>query len=154
MNRTYHWDIYLDDPDIVEVIVLPDQRPTIRPPSQERELQAVCLDSNALFGLFIVLAIWSVFDVAHKVCLLISRVFRRRKRMNKYVVPRTTCNSPASGDDVTDTGSRKGKLSTLRETVAKTLAVVKPRAEIDLGQGIFKIIRLSRTFINPFDHSS
>ena len=60
-----------------EVITLP---PTTMFPtrSQERELQSTCLDANALFGLLIVLSVWTVFDVIHKVYFLIKRECRRR----------------------------------------------------------------------------
>ena len=85
-----------DDPDVPgEVIMLPPSE-VVSSSAREQELQVVCLDASSLLGLLIVVVIWAVFDVAHKVYLLIRRAYRRRNRAIKYSVPPTPCNTPVS----------------------------------------------------------
>ena len=91
------WQIILDDPELPsEIIELPP--PEIKPstPCQEHELQSCSLDANSLLGLLIVLTIWTVFDIAHKVYLLIRREYRRRYKVRSVRVPATPPNTPVS----------------------------------------------------------
>ena len=49
-------------------------------------MQATVLDGHAMLGLLIVMSIWTLFDLLHKVLLLIKRPFRHANNRQQYVV--------------------------------------------------------------------
>ena len=116
------------------MITLPSSESSETNSARERELQVVCLGSQSLLGLLVVLTVCSVLDVAYKMYLLIRRATRRRRKVIKYSVPHTSCNSLVSEADESQNESKKNAIKT---SAIQAIEAVKPAAELALAKGIY-----------------
>ena len=70
---------------------------------REPELQSTCLDINALFELFVLVAVWATCDLLIKFGYIARQFYRciRRQRSKKYAVQEGGNDSTLSEDYVT-----------------------------------------------------
>ena len=120
---------------------------------RENELQSTCLDVNAFFGLFVVVAIWSVCDLLIKFGYLAKQCYRciRQERSRKYTVE-TGVNSTLSTDYVTGATSipLRPVTSTPRPLRPEILPPCPPRPGIVIFNSMLSTHVLKLLFLRLF----